>query len=132
MKISATIASGLNRQQSTVQTNDTAKTIDLPVKSSGYGSAVNGGELLLLALATCFCNDIYREAAKKNMTLSSVEVQCDADFGAEGEPGSNFVYHVKVQADQPSEVIEDLIQATDKLVEIHNTLRIGRTVTLIK
>ena len=34
------------------------------MKSPGRGSAVNGGEFLVLALATCYCNDLYREAER--------------------------------------------------------------------
>ena len=67
MKISASIESRKNQQHVVLQTNDAAKSIELPIKSSGFGSSVNGGELLLLSLATCFCNDIYREAGKKNI-----------------------------------------------------------------
>jgi hypothetical protein len=46
MKISAKIASGLHHQEVVVQTNDAAKDLAIPVKPSGYGFAVNGGELL--------------------------------------------------------------------------------------
>jgi len=43
-----------------VQTDNDFKPITIEPKATGYGSSINGGELLLLALATCFCNDIYR------------------------------------------------------------------------
>ncbi len=49
-------------------------------KENGYGSSASGGELLFLALATCYCNDIYREAAKKNIKVESVEVDVEGDF----------------------------------------------------
>jgi organic hydroperoxide reductase OsmC/OhrA len=65
MKISARIKSELNHQEIVVQTNDSAKEMQIPIKPSGFGSSINGGELLLLSLATCFCNDIYREAVKE-------------------------------------------------------------------
>lgn len=130
MKISARIDSELNRQETVVQTNDSVKTIVLPVKPSGLGSAVNGGELLLLALATCFCNDIYREAGKRGIAVKGVEVEFNGEFGGEGEPGSNFTYSAKVDSDAPAGVIADLIAYTDQVAEVHNTLRKGLAVRL--
>jgi hypothetical protein len=37
------------------------------VDNDGGGSSANGGELLCLALATCYCNDVYREAKKRGI-----------------------------------------------------------------
>ena len=130
MKISASIDSAHNHQEVRLQTNDNVKSIQLPLKPTGFGSAVNGGELLLLALATCYCNDIYREAGKRNMAVTSVNVVFDGDFGGEGEPGNNFRYKAEVQADASPEEIADLIRYTDQVAEVHNTLRKGLNVTL--
>lgn len=132
MKISARITSGVNRHETVVQTNEMSKSLEIPVKPSGLGSAVNGGEMLLLALATCYCNDIYREAGKRNIPVSGVEVECMGDFGGEGDPGSNFRYQVRVISDASAETIEELIQATDRVAEVHNTLRKGISVTLVR
>lgn len=132
MKISATIKSQFNQLQTIVQTNDAAKEMQIAPKQTGYGSSINGGELLMLSLATCYCNDIYREAAKRNINVSNVEVEFTSEFGSEGEPGFNFKYKVHVDADASPSEIEDLIQHTDKVAEIHNTLRKGLDVTLLK
>jgi len=132
MQISAKVESRFHTQHTQVQTNDHAKSLPMPVKPAGYGSAVNGGELLMLALATCFCNDIYREAGKRNIAVSAVEVECTADFGGEGEPGRNIQYTARVSADASPEVIEELIRATDQVAEIHNTLRQGVNVKLVQ
>ena len=132
MKISASINSKLNQHNIQVQTNGAAKEIHIAVKTSGYGSSINGGELLLLSLATCFCNDIYREAAKKNINVSGVEVDFTGEFGKDGEPGSNFNYKAHVVSDAPADVIQELIEHTDGIAEIHNTLRKGLDITLSK
>src|ERR1700755_520587 len=115
MKISAAIKSKLNQHQITVQTNDAAKEVNIAPKSTGFGSSINGGELLLLALGTCFCNDIYREAGKRNITVSGVDVEFTGDFGADGEPGSNFKYTAHVTSDAPAAEIEELIKHTDQI-----------------
>lgn len=132
MKISASIDSKLNHHKISVQTNDAVKEVHIPVKQTGYGSSINGGELLLLSLATCFCNDIYREAAKKNINVSAVEVDFNGEFGKDGEPGSNFTYTANVVSDAPADVIRELIEHTDKIAEIHNTLRKGLDITLTR
>ncbi|MBS1532298.1 MAG: OsmC family peroxiredoxin, partial [Bacteroidetes bacterium] len=54
------------------------------------------------------------------------------EFGAEGEPGFNFQYKANVTADAPQEEVDALISHTDKVAEIHNTLRKGLSITLAK
>lgn len=132
MKISATINNSLHQNEVTVQTDGDGKTITIASKATGYGSSVNGAELLLLSIATCFCNDLYREAKKRNIAVSAVKVECTGQFGKEGEPGSNFQYKAHVIADATTEEIEDLIKYTDSIAEIHNTLRKGLPVTLTR
>lgn len=132
MQISATVRSQFNQLQTTVQTNGIAKNLQIAPKPNGYGSSINGGELLMLSLATCFCNDIYREAAKRNINVSNVEVEFTGEFGAEGQPGFNFKYKVHVDADASPSEIEDLVQYTDKVAEIHNTLRKGIEINLAR
>lgn len=130
MNITAIIDSSRNKHKTHVETNGVGQALSIAPKSTGFGSSVNGGELLVLSLATCFCNDLYREATKRNISLTSVHVECNATFGAEGEPGSNFTYKVKVESDAPKEAINELIQHTDQMAEIHNTLRKGTTITI--
>ncbi len=132
MRISARVQNSKNHHQTTVQTNDTAHSINIPPKSTGFGSSANGGELLFLALATCYCNDIYREAGKRGLSVESVEVQVEGDFGAEGEPAQNVSYHARVTASAGEEEIRELMRATDRVAEIQNTLRVGTPVTLTR
>lgn len=130
MKVSASIKSNFNHHEVVVQSDDAAKVLQISPKASGYGSSVNGGELLLLSLATCFCNDLYREAGKRNIAVSGVEVLFKGEFTAEGGPGINFSYTAKVSSDAPEAEIKDLIAFTDQVAEIHNTLRKGVPVLL--
>lgn len=132
MLMSAIIKSSLNNHEVEIQTNGAAKQLHIAAKASGYGSSVNGGELLLLSLATCFCNDIYRQAAKRNIKVDGVEVEVSGEFGGEGEPGFNFQYKAKVTSDVPQQQIDALIAHTDQVAEIHNTLRKGLKITLAK
>lgn len=130
MKISARIQSSRDRHEITLATNEQPHSIRIPPKATGFGSSANGGELLFLALATCYCNDIYREAGKRGIGVERVEVSADGEFGAEGEPGRNVRYEAKVWAQAPEHVIRDLIAHTDRVAEVQNTLRAGTAVTL--
>ena len=128
MKITARVENSKNNHQVTLQTNDNVHSITIPPKATGYGSSANGGELLFLALATCYCNDIYREAAKRNIQVDRVEV--DGDFGAEGEPARNVTYRAKIYAQATEAEICELMKFTDTVAEIQNTLRIETPIIL--
>ena len=86
--------------------------------------------MLRLVLATCYCNDVYREAAKRAIDIVRVEVSADAEFGNPGEPASRLSYRVKLSARAPEQDIRDLILHTDRVAEVHNTLRCGIPVFL--
>lgn len=131
MKISASISNASDRNDIVVSTQGSEKKIMISPKSEGRGSSVNGGELLFLSLATCFCNDIYREAVKRNMIIASVNVTVDGEFGKEGEPGFNITYSADVTApDHTASEIASLVAYVDQIAEIHNTLRRGVPVSL--
>jgi organic hydroperoxide reductase OsmC/OhrA len=131
MTISATIKNGSHFNHVTVSTESSQKSISIPAKHEGQGSVVNGGELLFLALATCFCNDIYREAFRRNMNVESVEVTVTGQFGKEGEPASDISYEAYVESPKSTpQQIRDLIAHVDKIAEVHNTLRKGVSVSL--
>ena len=51
------------------------------------------------ALATCFCNDLYREAAKRGIDVHGVEVDGTGTFGNPGEPARDISDRVQVHAD---------------------------------
>ncbi len=130
MRISAHVQNGQGRHQVTLRTDDRTHSLTIAPKATGSGSSVNGGELLFLALATCYCNDLYREAAKRGIRIERVEVEVQGDFGAEGEAARNVTYRAKVAAHADAEAIRALMQATDGVAEIQNTLRAGTSVRL--
>ena len=54
------------------------------------------------------------------------------EFGGEGEPGYNFIYKTEIKADATDDEINALIEHTDEVAEIHNTLRKGLNIIIIK
>jgi organic hydroperoxide reductase OsmC/OhrA len=130
VEITARIESERGMHRVMLTTNAKSQTLAIAAHASGFGSAANGGELLCLAMATCYCNDVYREAAKRAIAVLGVEVQAQAEFGAEGAPARRLSYRVTVRADAPESAIRELIVHTDGVAEVQNTLRLGVAVTL--
>jgi uncharacterized OsmC-like protein len=104
--------------------------LEVAPKPEGFGSSVNGGELLFLALATCYCNDLYREANKRGIEVESVEVQVSGEFGAEGAAARNIRYTAVVSASAPDSEILALMRHTDTVAEIQTTLRQSSDIVL--
>jgi len=130
MKVSAKVQNSEGQHHVTLRTNDNVHSLAIPPKPTGFGSSANGGELLFLALATCYCNDIYREAAKRGLKVEHVEVEVEGEFGAEGEPAKNVSYRAKVTAQASEAQIRELMSQTDRVAEIQNTLRLETPVIL--
>ncbi len=128
-RISASLTNSPQNQRLTVSTEGKEKLVTIPDKADGKGSSVNGGELLFLALATCFCNDTYREAAKPEMAVEFISVTVTGSLARKVR--RNITYGVKVvDPDHPDREIQGLFRHVDTLVEIHNTLRQGTSVVL--
>ncbi len=131
MKISAHISNSFRNNDVHVSTDGNIKKVEIPSKTEGYGSSLNGGELLLLSLAVCFCNDLYREAKRRNFEIFSVDVRVFGEFAEEGEPAQNITYEVLVEApDLTQEEISSLIKKVDEVAEVHKTLRNGIEIKL--
>ena len=60
MEISAHVRNGSSGHSVRVSTAARAQFLLIPGKPEGRGSSVSGGELLMAALASCYCNDLYR------------------------------------------------------------------------
>ena len=57
---------------------------DRPAAAGGRGLGFNGGQLLYAAIAGCYSNDLYREAATLGIRLTRILVAVDGDFPARG------------------------------------------------
>jgi len=86
----------------------------------------------MLALATCYCNDLYREAARLRIPIESVEVEARADFPGVGLAATNICYHAVVKSSASAEAIAQLLRETDAVAEVHNTVRAGVPVELLR
>ena len=105
-------------------------TVDRPEQAGGMGLGFNGGELLLLAIGGCYCNDIFREAAKLGIVIKSVQVDVQADWGGQPVRAQNVTYSTRIEAEAGEADILALIEQTDRVAEIPNSLRLGTLVML--
>lgn len=131
MEISATISSSPAHHEVAVRTGSTTQSLAVAAKSTGRGSAVNGGEFLMLALATCYCNDLYREAERLGIAIEGATVEATAEFPGIGLAATNIAYRASVQSSADAEAIARLLRETDAVAEVHNTVRAGVPVRLI-
>jgi organic hydroperoxide reductase OsmC/OhrA len=130
MKISARVTNRGGEHTVSLRTQGREHSLTIPAKAEGSGSSTNGGELLFLALATCYCNDIYREAKRRGVTVEGVQVEVTGEFGGEGEGAREIRYSASVDAKAPRDEVLALMQHTDTVAEIHSTLRGGAAVVL--
>jgi organic hydroperoxide reductase OsmC/OhrA len=130
MLVEAHLENEHQTQSVSLSTNGVTKVLSVPTRPNGGGSAANGGELLCLALATCYCNDIYREAEKRAIVVLRVEVHAQAEFGLPGEPARRLRYRATVEARAREFQIRELMLHTDRVAEVQGTLRKGMEVLL--
>ncbi|MGE5625487.1 MAG: OsmC family protein [Bacillota bacterium] len=129
MRIEASIENRQQHHAVAVSTNGIFHELGIPPTLGAPGSSVNGGEMLCVALATCYCNDLYREAKQRGVEVLLVNVDVQAEFGGPGEPAKSLSYRASVAARSPEEKIRELMPHTDKVAEIQNTLRRGMAVS---
>jgi len=130
MKFSAHVQNNASHHEILLKAGEKQGSIAIAPRPTG-GSSISGGELLFLALATCYCNDIYREAGRRGIKVDDVQVDVEGDFESEGQPAGNVVYRARVKAQASDEEILDLLKYTDTVAEIQNTLRKATPVTFI-
>jgi uncharacterized OsmC-like protein len=110
--------------------NGRTLSIDRTEAAGGMGIGFNGGELLLLAVGACYCNDLFREAQRLNVDVKNLHIDVEADWGGDPIRATNLCFTVRVEGGSPRNQIEDLIRHVDRVAEIPNSLRAGTQVSL--
>lgn len=131
VEITARVRNEGATHEAIVRTAGTEQRLAISPRNAGRGSAVNGGEFLMLALATCYCNDVYREAARMNVPVDAVEVEASAEFAGVGLAASGITYRARVASPASREEIAALLRETDAVAEVQNTIRAGVKVALV-
>lgn len=129
MDVSARVSTSTAGHEVVVTTDGRDRALPIPGRPGG-GSAVSGGELLLLALATCYANDVYREAAAQGIPVDDVRVTATAAFPAAGSPAEDVRFQVRVVSPAPEAQVRALLEHTDAVAEIQATVRRATPVVL--
>lgn len=85
----------------------------------------------MLALATCYCNDLYREAQRLGIQIEAAEVEATAEFPGIGLAATDITYTAKIRSSASPELVQRLLRETDAVAEVHNTVRAAIPVRLI-
>jgi putative redox protein len=93
-------------------------TVDRPTAAGGGGLGFNGGQLLYLAIAACWSNDLYREATTMGIELDGVELTVDGDFPARGSGSTPITIEVVVRSAAPESKVRELIDEVERVAEI--------------
>jgi putative redox protein len=94
-------------------------TIDRETQAGGMGLGFNGGDLLLLAIGGCYCNDLFREAAKLGKVMKSVQVDVEADWGGDPIRAQHVTFAARIEAEASEADILALIEHTDNATYTH-------------
>lgn len=130
MEFSAKVENSQGNNDVVLRAGEKEQSIIILPKHDGFGSSVSGAELLFLALATCYCNDIYREARKQQIEIDRVVVEVTGEFETEGATAANVRYRAQISSSASKQQILELMIATDKVAEIQNTVRAAIDVEL--
>ncbi len=129
MRVEASVENWDQHHTAVVATNEIARELTVPPSNNDTGSSVNGSELLCLAVATSYCNDIYREGRERGIDVLRVNVDVQAEFHGTGAPLDSMIYWARVAAKGGDEqAIRELMLHTDQVAEIQSTLRQGMDV----
>jgi organic hydroperoxide reductase OsmC/OhrA len=131
MLICATVTNSPSSHKVEVRTEDSAQSLPVPSKASGRGSSISGGEFLMLALATCYCNDLFREATRLGIPIVAAEVEASAEFPGIGLAATNIRYRATIESSASPVEVARLLRETDAVAEVHNTVRTGVPVELV-
>ncbi|HSK96473.1 MAG TPA: OsmC family protein [Euzebyales bacterium] len=104
--------------------------VDRPSEAGGGGRGFNGGQLLHLAVAGCVSNDLFREAAARDLVLTRVVVRVDGGYAGTPAVSTGIRYSVELEGRASEDELHSLVAYVDEIAEIPNSLRLGTDVTL--
>ena len=132
MLVTASVTNSPSAHETLVRTGNVAQSLNVQPKVTGRGSSINGGEFLMLALATCYCNDLFREAERLGIAIDVAEVEASAEFAGIGLAATNVRYRARSESSASQADVARLLRETDAVAEVHNTIRAGASVELVQ
>ncbi len=105
-------------------------TIGRPEAVGGDGLGYSGSQVLVLAVGTCFYNNLYYAADERGIKLRSVELEVVSGWTEEPKVSSGIVVNAKVEAEASPAEIEELIHHANRVSTVSNSVRQGTAVSM--
>jgi uncharacterized OsmC-like protein len=106
--------------------------VDFPHRWTPEGVSVEadftGAHLLHLAAAGCVLNDLYREAATREISLQGVRVIAAGGFDTDTWTSTGISYRVEFDSSASEQELADLTAVVDEVAEIPRAIRQGMSV----
>ncbi len=93
---------------------------------------LSGGHLLHLAVAGCLFNDILREAGKRGVTLTELQITAEGGFAGEPLCSTGVSYSVAIAGEAPDAELHILVAACQQASAVAQSLRRGTAVTALE
>lgn len=90
-----------------------------------------GGHLLHLAVAGCVYNDLFREGAKRGITIARASVSADGSFRGEPCASTGIGYRLRVEGDASEAELRSLVAHVEAIAEVPSAIRLGADVRLV-
>ncbi len=105
-------------------------TIGRPKGVGGDGFGYSGGQVLVLAVGTCFYNNLYYAADERGIKIISVELEVTSGWTEEPKVSSGIIISAQVEAEASPNEIEELIHHANRVSVVSNSVRQGATVAM--
>jgi uncharacterized OsmC-like protein len=89
---------------------------------------LSGGHLLHLAVAGCLFNDILREAGRRGITITELQIAADGDFAGDPLLSTGVRYGVTIAGEAPDAELRSLVADCQEASTVAGSLRRGTSV----
>lgn len=101
-----------------------------PGRARRRRARVQRRRVLLLAVAGCVSNDLFREARAKGIALTRVRIVARGDFGGNPPVSQGIEFDVEIRGRASEAQLQSLVREVDAIAEIPNSLRRATAVRL--
>jgi hypothetical protein len=130
MKLIVQISAQHDAATSTGWVNGRSLTIDRTRAAGRAGECPSHNELLCLALAAGYADELLEEAERRGIVVERAHVTVEAETGHSGRTTRNLALAVRLETDENEPAVMELIEHTDRVSEVLKVIRLGTPVRL--
>jgi hypothetical protein len=130
MKLTVQISARHDAATATGWVNGRSLTVDRTRAAGRAGEGPNHNELLCLALAAGYTDELLEEAERRSIVVERARVTVEAETGHGGRTTRNLALAVRLETDEHEPAVMELIEHTDRVSEVLKVIRLGTPVRL--